>query len=74
MLAVKNGYSFKYVPKEYITSKMCEVAIEKNYSNIDIVPENLKTSELYMLAVYNGYKFEYVPYKYRPYEMNFVDE
>ena len=38
--------SMKYIPKEYITQKMCDSAVRRDVSDIAYIPEEFKTAKL----------------------------
>ena len=52
----------KFIPSEYITKELCELAVQKNGHSLNYVPEHLKTPEFCEVAVKNhGYALQYVP-------------
>ena len=52
----------QYIPKEYITKELCELAVQKNGLFLNCVPMKLRTQELCKLAVKeNGAALGYTP-------------
>ena len=58
----KHKWVILYVPREFITEEMCELAITVNGLALEYIPKEFKTVKLCKLAV-NAYKCaqKYVP-------------
>lgn len=55
----------EYIPDEFKTPELCEMAVEQNGMALNFVPEELRTYELCMLALNRDvYAVECVPYKF----------
>ena len=52
----------KYIPKEYITKELCELAVKQNGRALRYVPLEYKTEELCKLAIQeDGWSLKYIP-------------
>lgn len=63
----KYSYDFVFVPKEFITQEMCEIACGKDYgSAIEFVPLAMRTQKVCELAIRQGFdNLRFVPLQYR---------
>ena len=59
---LSNKISLRNIPKEFITSELCILAVTQDCYALDEVPEELRTYEVCKLAVtQDRYALEYVP-------------
>ena len=62
----KDSSMLEFVPEEFITFELCEIAVKNRGYALNYVPEELKTEELCLAAVKkDGYYLEYVPDKFK---------
>jgi hypothetical protein len=55
LLAVTNSWTaLDYIPKKYITKRLCEIAVERFWMAIDHMPEEYKSIELRLKAIIKG--------------------
>lgn len=47
----KDGQAFRYVPSQFITRKMCELAVEADPELLNNVPENFRTLRICINAI-----------------------
>ena len=47
----KNGQAFRYVPGQFVTKRMCELAVEAAPELLNNVPENFRTSTICINAI-----------------------
>ena len=67
---LNGGWNLEYVPEEFKTRDMCEVAVANFGLALKYVPEKLITPELCEVAVNDGnWTLEYVPEKFKTQEL-----
>lgn len=60
------GGSIQFIPNEYKTPELCNIAIINYGSSLNFIPKKLITKELCEVAVSNyGYALQYVPNKFK---------
>jgi Domain of unknown function (DUF4116) len=59
---LQNGLALKFVPEDFRTPELCQIAIEQNGMALQYVPECKRTPELYRLAIErDGWALGFVP-------------
>ena len=66
----ENGFAFQYVPEEFKTPELCEIAVTSNGWALKYVPDELITPRLCYVAIKNdGTTLELVPEELRTFEL-----